>query len=56
MLATAGFDVLLENSLVLVTEDPVCGDDEDNKTSDTIFNSMELLTTVSCWQPKVAHH
>ena len=46
MLATAGFDVLLEYSMVLVTEDSVCGDDED-KTSDTVFNSMELLTTVS---------
>ena len=46
MLATAGFDVLLEDSLVLVTEDSVCSDDEDNKTSYTVFNSMELLTTV----------
>ena len=32
MLATAGFDVLLEDSLVLVTEDSVCGEDEDNET------------------------
>ena len=45
MLAMAGFDVLLVDSLVLLTEDSVCGDNEDNKT-DTVFNSMELLTTV----------
>ena len=45
MLAMAGFDVLLEDSLVLLTEDSVCGDNEDNKT-DTVFNLMELLTTV----------
>ena len=45
MLAMAGFDVLLEGSLVLLTEDSVCGDNEDNKT-DTVFNLMELLTTV----------
>ena len=44
MLAAAGFDVLLEDLLVLVTEDSVtvCVDDEDNKTSDTVFNLMEL--------------
>ena len=42
MLAAAGFDVLLEDPLVLVTEDSVCIDDEDNKTSDTVFNLMEL--------------
>ena len=45
MLAMAGFDVLLEGSLVLLTEDSVCGDNEDNKT-DTVFNLMELLTTL----------
>ena len=36
MLAMAGFDDLLEDSLVLLTEDSVCGDNEDNKT-DTAF-------------------
>ena len=46
MLATAGFDVLLEDPLVLVTEDSVCSDNEDNETSDTVFNLMELRTTV----------
>ena len=46
MLATAGFDVLLEDSLVLVTEDSVCGEDEDNETSDKVFNLMELLTAL----------
>ena len=46
MLATAGFDVLLEDSLVLVTEDSVCNDDEGNKISDTVFNLMELQTIV----------
>ena len=40
MLATAGVDVLLEYSMVLVTEDSVCGDDED-KTSDTVFNNCK---------------
>ena len=44
MLAMAGFDVLLEGSLVLLTEDSVCGDNEDK--TDTVFNLMELLTTV----------
>ena len=46
MLATADFDVLLEDSLVLVTEDSVCNDDEGNKISDTVFNLMELQTIV----------
>ena len=46
MLATAGFDVLLEDPLVLVTENSVCANDEDNKTSETVFNLMELRTTV----------
>ena len=46
MLATAGFDVLLEDPLVLVTEDSVCSDNEDNETSDTVFNLMEPQTTV----------
>ena len=46
MLATAGFDVLLEDLLVFVTEDFVCNDDEDNKKSDTVFNLMELQTTL----------
>ena len=46
MLATAGFDVLLEDPLVLVTENSVCANDEGNQTSETVFNLMELRTTV----------
>ena len=46
MLAAVCFDVLLEDPLVLGTEDSVCGDNEDDKTSDTAFNLMELRTTV----------